>query len=83
MRLVSPLGSRTVRFPLASWSISIASNKDLKFPAPKPCRDDNVRGGGDSRGGISSEGAGEEHPGELAGWVVVLDSLEVSKPQSL
>jgi len=24
------------RFPLSCWSISIASNKDLKFPAPKP-----------------------------------------------
>ena len=34
---VVPLGVRTVRFPLASWSASIASNKDLKFPAPNPC----------------------------------------------
>lgn len=40
--LVSPLGSRTVRFPLASWSISMASNRDLKLPAPKPCGDSSV-----------------------------------------
>lgn len=33
----SPFGVRIVRFPLACWSASMASNRDLKFPAPKPC----------------------------------------------
>lgn len=31
------LGVRTVRLPLACWSASMASKRDLKFPAPKPC----------------------------------------------
>ena len=31
----------SVRFPLAAWSSSIASNRDLKFPAPNPCEENN------------------------------------------
>ena len=29
-------GQRSVRFPLAAWSSSIASKRDLKLPAPNP-----------------------------------------------
>lgn len=34
-----PSGVSTVRLPRASWSISMASKRDLKFPAPKPWRE--------------------------------------------
>lgn len=34
--LACPSGVSTVRLPLASWSFSMASKRDLKFPAPKP-----------------------------------------------
>lgn len=37
--LVCPPGVSTLRLPLASWSFSIASKRDLKFPAPKPWRE--------------------------------------------
>ena len=37
MSFDTPFGVRIVRFPLACWSASMASKRDLKFPAPKPC----------------------------------------------
>lgn len=37
--LACPWGVSTLRLPLASWSFSMASKRDLKFPAPKPWKD--------------------------------------------
>ena len=37
--LAWPWGVSTVRLPRASWSFSMASKRDLKFPAPKPWRE--------------------------------------------